>query len=54
MGKIIRIIKTSEVEKETKAGVVCLYYSSEFEGIHVPEVSLKKILNGAKFCVVRD
>lgn len=52
--KNIRVIKGSEVEKETKIGVVCLYYSSEFRGIHVPEESLKKILNGAKFCVVKE
>ncbi len=52
--KKIRVIKQSEVEKEVKAGTVCLYYSSQLGGIFVPDETRKEILKGAEFCIFTD
>ena len=54
MAKKVRVIKESEVEKEIKAGTVCLYYSRELGGIFVPDEARKEILKGAEFCIFTD
>ena len=52
--KKVKVIKSSEVERETKKGKVCLYYSHELGGIFVPEEARKEILKGTKFCIFKD
>ena len=54
MRKKIRIIKEAEIEKEVKAGKVCLYHSRKLGGAFVPEIARKKILKGAEFCFFTD
>jgi len=54
MAKKVRVIKENEVEKEVKAGTVCLYYSRELGGAFIPEEARKRILKGAKFCFFTD
>lgn len=54
MAKKIKVIGIDEVEKEIKAGTVCLYYSRELGGAFVPEIARKEILKGTKFCFYTD